>query len=54
MPPHQIPLMTTEEINALVPTVGMMVYDTNLNTPLFYNGTRWLTFGLGFDLTYHQ
>ncbi len=36
------PRMTTTQRNAISsPATGLMVYDTNLNQPFFYNGTAW-------------
>ena len=38
------PRMTTLQKNAIVtPAAGLMVYDTDLNRPCFYNGTSWIT-----------
>jgi hypothetical protein len=38
------PRMTTAEKNAIVtPSEGLMVYDTNLKRPCFYDGTNWIT-----------
>jgi hypothetical protein len=38
------PRMTTTEKNAIAtPAAGLMIYDTTLNRPCFYNGTSWIT-----------
>jgi hypothetical protein len=38
------PRMTTTQKNAISsPATGLMVYDTDLNRPCFYNGTSWIT-----------
>jgi hypothetical protein len=38
------PRMTTTEKNAITtPAAGLMIYDTTLNRPCFYNGTSWIT-----------
>jgi hypothetical protein len=38
------PRMTTTEKNAISgPAAGLMIYDTTLNRPCFYNGTTWIT-----------
>lgn len=38
------PQMTTAQKNAISsPAAGLMVYDTDLNRPCFYNGTSWIT-----------
>jgi len=38
------PRMTTAQKNAIAtPAAGLMVYDTDLNRPCFYNGTSWIT-----------
>lgn len=38
------PRMTTAQKNAIVtPAEGLMVYDTNLKRPFFYDGTNWIT-----------
>jgi hypothetical protein len=37
-----LPRMTTTEINAIAtPAAGLMVYNTTINHPCFYNGTSW-------------
>ena len=37
-----LPRMTTTEINAIAsPAAGLMVYNTTINHPCFYNGTAW-------------
>jgi len=35
------PRMTNDEMNAITPTAGLMVYNTTINLPLFYNGSEW-------------
>jgi hypothetical protein len=36
--------MTTTQKNAIAtPVTGLMVYDTTLNRPCFYDGTTWIT-----------
>lgn len=38
------PRMTTAQKNALsTPAEGLMIYDTDLKRPCFYNGTTWVT-----------
>jgi len=38
------PRMTTTQKNAIAsPAAGLMIYDTDLNRPCFYNGTSWIT-----------
>jgi hypothetical protein len=38
------PRMTTTQKNAIAsPATGLMVYDTTLNRPCFYDGTTWIT-----------
>ena len=38
------PRMTTTQKNAIVtPATGLMVYDTTLTRPCFYDGTTWIT-----------
>jgi hypothetical protein len=38
------PRMTTTQKNAIAsPATGLMVYDTDLNRPCFYNGSSWIT-----------
>ena len=38
------PRMTTTQKNAIAtPATGLMVYDTTLNRPCFYDGTSWIT-----------
>jgi len=32
---------TTTQINALTPVEGMLVYNTTLKCPCFYDGTGW-------------
>jgi hypothetical protein len=37
-----LPRMTTTQINAIAtPAAGLMVYNTTINHPCFYNGTSW-------------
>jgi hypothetical protein len=39
------PRMTTAQIDAISgPAAGLMVYNTNLNKPQFYDGTEWRNF----------
>lgn len=38
------PRLTTSQKNAIAsPAAGLMVYDTDLNRPCFFNGTSWIT-----------
>jgi hypothetical protein len=38
------PRMTTTQKNAIAtPAAGLMIYDTDLNRPCFFNGTSWIT-----------
>lgn len=38
------PRMTTTQKNAIAtPATGLMIYDTDLNRPCFYNGSSWIT-----------
>ena len=38
------PRLTTTQKNAIAsPAAGLMVYDTTLNRPCFYDGTNWIT-----------
>ena len=38
------PRLTTTQKNAIAtPATGLMVYDTDLNRPCFFNGTSWIT-----------
>ena len=38
------PRMTTTQKNAIAtPATGLMIYDTDLNRPCFFNGTSWIT-----------
>lgn len=39
---NQIPLLTTAQRTALVPHEGFMVYDTDIDTPFYFNGTIWV------------
>jgi hypothetical protein len=40
------PRMTTAQKLAIVsPATGLEVFDTDLNTPQYYNGTAWVSFG---------
>lgn len=36
------PRMTTTQRNAITGVEGLIVYDTNIKTPFFYNGTNWV------------
>jgi len=35
------PLLTTAQKNAIVPTIGLLLFDTNLGVLQVYNGTAW-------------
>jgi len=38
------PRMTTTQKNAIAsPATGLVIFDSNLNRPCFYNGTSWIT-----------
>jgi len=46
------PRMTTTQRNAIAsPATGLVVYDTTLNDPFYYNGTAWTMFQDGITLT---
>lgn len=36
------PRMTNAQMFALTPVEGLIIYNTTLNLPLFYNGSKWL------------
>jgi len=47
------PRMTTVQRTAIgSPASGLVVYDTDLNSILFYNGTVWIQQNTGFNKTY--
>jgi len=37
----KLPVLTTTQINALAPVVGLLVYDSSLNVLKIGNGTLW-------------
>jgi len=40
---NSVTLMTTiQRNNILIPTIGLSIYDTNINGMMIYNGTLWI------------
>jgi len=42
-------MSTTQKLAISAPAVGLYVYDTDVNSYSFYNGSQWVTLGAGFD-----
>jgi len=46
-----MPRMTTaQKIGILTPATGLSVYDLDMNSYSFYDGSQWVNLGHGFDL----